>query len=82
MVHSLPAVRYSLGRHHDAARHGMAWHVSLGFPGLFDDFTFYVVPTVDIEALLEGFLRRLYGLVTIDDKVAMDFQNVCSFKNV
>jgi hypothetical protein len=31
-----------------------AWPVSLGFSGLFDDFAFFGVLAVDIEALLEG----------------------------
>jgi hypothetical protein len=39
------------------------------------------VLAVDIAALLEGFRRRFCGLMTIDDQVAMDFQNVF-FKNV
>jgi hypothetical protein len=50
-----------------------AWPVSLGFSGLFDDFAFFGVLAVDIEALLEGFRRRFCGLMTIDDQVAMDF---------
>jgi hypothetical protein len=57
-------------------RHGMAcltW-----FFGLFDDFAFFGVLAVDIEALLEGFRRRFCGLMTIDDQVAMDFQKVFS----
>jgi hypothetical protein len=36
---------------------GTAWPVSLGFSGLFDDFAFFSVLAVDIEALLEGFRR-------------------------
>jgi hypothetical protein len=52
---------------------GTAWPVSLGFSGLFDDFAFFGVLAVDIEALLEGFRRRFCGLMTIDDQVAMDF---------
>jgi hypothetical protein len=60
---------------------GTAWPVSLGFSGLFDDFAFFGVLAVDIEALLEGFRRRLCGLMIIDDQVAMDFQKVF-FKNV
>ena len=31
---------------------------------------------VYIEALLEGFRRRVCGLMTIDDQVTMDFQKV------
>jgi hypothetical protein len=46
---------------------GTAWPVSLGFSGLFDDFAFFGVLAVDIEALLEGFRRRFCGLMTIDD---------------
>jgi hypothetical protein len=46
----------------------------LVFSGLFDDFAFFGVLTVDIAALLEGFRRRFCGLMTIDDQVAMDFQ--------
>jgi hypothetical protein len=38
------------------------------------------VLAVDIEALLEGFRRRLCGLMTIDDQVAMDFQKVFFLK--
>jgi hypothetical protein len=34
---------------------GTAWPVSLGFSGLFDDFAFFGVLTVDIATLLEGF---------------------------
>jgi hypothetical protein len=53
--------------------------VSLGFSGLFDDFAFFGVLAVDIEALLEGFRRRFCGLMTIDDQVAMDFINfICN----
>jgi hypothetical protein len=33
------------------------------------------VLAVDIAALLEGFRRRFCGLMTIDDQMAMDFQN-------
>jgi hypothetical protein len=36
------------------------------------------VLAVVIEALLEGFRRRLCGLMTIDDQVAVDFQNKLS----
>lgn len=75
MVHSLPAGRYSLGRHHAAARHGLS---HLDFSGLFDDFAFFGVLAVDIAALLDGFRRRFCGLMTIDDQVAMDFQKVFS----
>jgi hypothetical protein len=57
------------------------WPVSLGFSGLFDDFAFFGVLTVNIASLLEGFRRRFCGLMTLDDQVAMDFQNVF-FKNV
>jgi hypothetical protein len=45
MVHPLPAGRYSLGRHHAAARHGLS---HLVFSGLFDDFAFFCVLAVDI----------------------------------
>ena len=55
-----------------------AWPVSLGFSGLFDDFAFFGVPVVDIEALLEGFRSCFCGLMTIDNQVAMDFQKVFS----
>jgi hypothetical protein len=55
-----------------------AWPVSLGLSGLFDDFAFFGVLAVDIAALLEGFRHRFCGLMTIDDQVAMDFQNVFS----
>jgi hypothetical protein len=55
-------------------RHGMACLTWLS--GLFDDFAFFGVLAVDIEALLEGFRRRFCGLMTIDDQVAMDFQKV------
>jgi hypothetical protein len=41
---------------------GTAWPVSLGFSGLFDDFAFFGVLAVDIEALLEGCRRRFCGL--------------------
>ena len=78
MVHPLPAGRYSFGRHHAAARHGLSHLVCFG---LFDDFAFFGVLAVDIAALLEGFRRRFSGLMTIDDQVAMDFQNVF-FKKV
>ena len=46
----------------------------------FDDFAFFGVLAVDIEALFEGFRRRrrFCGLMTIDDQVAMDFQKVFS----
>ena len=54
----------------------MAWPVSLGFSGLFDDFAFFGVLAVDIAALLDGFRRRFCGLMTIDDQVAMDFQKL------
>jgi hypothetical protein len=64
-----------LGRHHAAARHGLS---HLVFLTIFDDFAFFGVLTVDIEALLEGFRRRFCGLMTIDDQVAMDFQKVFS----
>ena len=72
MVHPLPAGRYSLGRHHAAARHGLS---HLVFSGLFDDLAFFCVLAVDIAALLEGFRRRFCGLMTIDDQVAIYFQN-------
>jgi hypothetical protein len=61
---------------------GTVWPVSLGFSGLFDDFAFFGVLAVDIEALLEGFRRRFCGLMTIDDQVAMDFQKVFFQKRV
>ena len=51
------------------------WPVSLGFSGFLDDFAFFGVLAVDIAALHEGFRRRLCGLMTIDDQVAIDFQN-------
>jgi hypothetical protein len=40
------------------------------------------VLAVDIAALLEGFRRRFCGLMTLDDQVAMDFQNVFFQKRV
>jgi hypothetical protein len=36
--------------------------------GLFDDFAFFGVLAVDIAALLDGFRRRFWGLMTIDDQ--------------
>jgi hypothetical protein len=60
---------------HAAARHGLS---HLFYFGLFDDFAFFGVLAVDIEALLERFRRRFCGLMTIDDQVAMDFQIVFS----
>jgi hypothetical protein len=53
-------------------RHGMACLTWFFWP--FDDFAFFGVLAVVIEALLEGFRRRFCGLMTIDDQVAMDFQ--------